>query len=203
MKPDPAPGLIPPGERARLLALARCTIRAFVLGHALPKADSRTPTQPLPRRGVFVSLHLAGRLRGCIGRTDSPDTLDSLVAACAVLAASRDPRFPPVQVHELDALQIELSILATAEVLPAADVLRCLEPGVHGAAVSLGGARGLLLPQVASQYRWSAHRFLEETCRKAGLPAEAWRNPEVRIELFTAEVFSESEYPASPAAAAG
>jgi AmmeMemoRadiSam system protein A len=201
MRPEAAPGLIPAGERVRLLALARGTIRAFVLEQRLPETPSAASLSPLPRRGAFVSLHLAGSLRGCIGRTDSPEPLDSLVAACAVLAASRDPRFPPVQIHEVDALEIELSILAPPEVLTPAEVLGRLEPGVHGAAVSLGGSRGLLLPQVASQFRWTAQRFLEETCRKAGLPAEAWRDPEVRIELFTAEVFSESQYPASPAAA--
>lgn len=203
MRPEAVPGSIPPDERRRLLALARSAIRAWVAEQPLPDAVAPLHSPPLPRRGVFVSLHRAGRLRGCIGKTDSPEPLDSLVAACAVLAASRDPRFPPVQFHELDALEIELSILTPPEVLLPADVLGRLEPGVHGAAVSLGGARGLLLPQVASQYQWTAQRFLEETCRKAGLPAQAWRDPEVRIELFTAEVFSESGYPPSPAAAVG
>lgn len=203
MEPDTAPGMIPPDERRRLLALARSAVRAWVLEERLPEPAATAPPQSLPRRGVFVSLHIAGRLRGCIGRTDSTEPLDSLLPACAVLAASRDPRFPPVQIHEVDALEIELSILTPPEVVPPSDVLARLEPGVHGVAVSLAGARGLLLPQVASQYQWTAQRFLEETCRKAGLPAGAWRDPEVRIELFTAEVFSESEYPASPAPAVG
>jgi AMMECR1 domain-containing protein len=74
-----------------------------------------------------------------------------------------------------------------------------MTPGIHGATISLSGLRGLLLPQVAAEYGWGAQRFLEETCRKAGLPAQAWRDPEVRIELFTAEVFSESQYPAAAA----
>ena len=203
MKPEAAPALIPDGERIRLLALARFTIRAFVFAQSLPASAPQSPHSPLPRRGAFVTLHLSGRLRGCIGRTDSSEPLDSLVAACAVLSASRDPRFPPVQAHEVDALEIELSILTPPELASAAEVLSRLQPGVHGAAISLGAARGLLLPQVASQFRWAAQRFLEETCRKAGLSAQAWRDPEARIELFTAEVFSEAEYPASPAAASG
>ena len=202
MKRDAAAGLIPLEERRRLLALARGAIRAFVEVQRLPVGEGVSLRQPGQRRGAFVTLHIAGRLRGCIGRTDSPDTVESLVEVCAVLAASRDPRFPPVEIHELDMLEIELSILTPPVQLPASEVLSRLEPGVHGAAVSLGGSRGLLLPQVALQYGWSAHRFLEETCRKAGLPLHAWRDPEVRIELFTAEVFSEIEYRSGPAAAA-
>jgi AmmeMemoRadiSam system protein A len=202
MKRDAAAGLIPLEERRRLLALARGAIRAFAQMQRLPEGQSASLRQPGQRRGVFVSLHISGRLRGCIGRIDSPDSVESLVEVCAVLAASRDPRFPPVQIHELDMLEIELSILTPPEQLPASEVLGRLEPGVHGAAVSLGGSRGLLLPQVALQFGWSAQRFLEETCRKAGLPLQAWRDPEVRIELFTAEVFSEIEYPMGPAAPA-
>jgi AmmeMemoRadiSam system protein A len=188
-------------ERKRLLALARGAICSYVLEQRLP--EGAAPPQSGLRQGVFVTLHLAGRLRGCIGRPESSESLDSLVELCAVLAASRDPRFPPVQAHELDALDIELSILSPPEQLAAADVLARLEPGVHGAAVSCGAFRGLLLPQVALQYGWSAQRFLEETCRKAGLPAHAWRDPDVRIEIFTAEVFSESEFPPAPAEAVG
>ncbi|HBZ70263.1 MAG TPA: hypothetical protein DEP35_11230 [Deltaproteobacteria bacterium] len=201
MKPEFAPGFIPPDERARLLALARSSIRDFLLHQRAPEAAALP--KPGEHRGAFVTLHLAGRLRGCIGRMDSPDPLDTLVAVLAVLAASRDPRFPPLQPHELDAVEIELSILTPPETVPAADVLDRLQTGVHGVAVSLGGARGLLLPQVAPEQGWNAHRFLEETCRKAGLPPHAWRDPDARIELFTAEVFSEAEYPAGNANAAG
>ncbi|HUJ38901.1 MAG TPA: AmmeMemoRadiSam system protein A [Candidatus Acidoferrales bacterium] len=201
MNPDAVPAPLHPHERRRLLALARRSIRAFLQNSQLPPADSPAPP-PSSRRSAFVTLHVAGRLRGCIGRMDSPEPLDSLVAACAILAASRDPRFPPLHLREFAALQIELSILAPPVLAASSDVLDRLQPGVHGAAVTLGPARGLLLPQVAAQFRWSALRFLEETCRKAGLHPGAWRDPEVRIELFTAEVFSESEYPASPVASA-
>jgi len=199
--PEPTSRLTPPDERKRLLALARSAIRSYVLDRRLP--EGAAPPQSGQRQGVFVTLHSSGRLRGCIGRPESSDSLDSLVELCAVLAASRDPRFPPVQAHEVDALDIELSILSPPEPWPAPDVLARFEPGVHGVAISCAAFRGLLLPQVALQYGWSAQRFLEETCRKAGLPAQAWRDPDVRIEIFTAEVFSESEFPASPAEAVG
>jgi len=200
MKPEHVPARIPHGERARLLGLARRAIHSYVLDQNIPDSDEC----PIPgeRRGAFVTLHLARRLRGCIGRLDSLDPLDTLVAVCAVLAASRDPRFPPVQRHELDALEIEISLLTPPEAVTAAEALARFEVGVHGLAVTLDISRGLLLPQVAAEQGWNALRFLQETCRKAGLPPDAWRDPETRIELFTAEVFSEAQHPAdSPAAA--
>lgn len=181
--------------------MARRAIREYVLENRTPEAAPSPP--PGERRGAFVTLHTGGRLRGCIGRLDSPDPVETLVAVCAVLAASRDPRFPPVQPRELVELEIEISILGPPEVVPAAEVLNRIEIGVHGVAITLGGHRGLLLPQVAPELGWNALRLLEETCHKAGLPSQAWRDPEARIELFTAEVFSEAEIPARPAQTAG
>ena len=181
-------------ERKRLLAVARGAIQDFVLHERLPEAPPSGAGQA--RRGAFATLRLARRLRGCMGRPESSEPLETLVAVCAVLAASRDPRFPAVTVQESEALEIELSILTPPQSFPAEEALARILPGVHGISVSLRGMRGLLLPQVASEQHWGAQRFLEETCRKAGLPAHAWRDPELRIELFTAEVFSESEFTA-------
>jgi len=200
MKPDLASALIPREARERLLALARRAIREYVLENRTP--DLLPSRQPGERRGAFVTLHIGGRLRGCIGRLDSPDPSETLVAVCAVLAATRDPRFPPIHAHELNALEIEISILAPPEIVPAGEVLNRLEIGVHGVAITLEGHRGLLLPQVAPEQGWNALRLLEETCRKAGLSSQAWRDPAARIELFTAEIFSEAEIPARPANAA-
>ena len=190
--------MIPSDERRRLLALARQAIQASVQKQVLQ--DESPGRGGGARRGAFVTLHRGGRLRGCIGRPESADPLESLVASCAVLAASRDPRFPPVRADEIQELEIEISILSLPEEVPSAEVLERMKPGVHGATVRLGGSRGLLLPQVADEYGWGAQRFLEETCRKAGLRAQAWQDSEAHIELFTAEVFSESEYPALPCA---
>lgn len=128
-----------------------------------------------------------------MGRPESSEALETLVEVCAVLAASRDPRFPAVKPEEMEALEIELSILTPPESVQPEEALARIVPGVHGIAVSLRGTRGLLLPQVATEQGWGAQRFLEETCRKAGLPENAWRDAEARVELFTAEVFSESE----------
>jgi AmmeMemoRadiSam system protein A len=181
-----------PAERRRLLGVARSAICEYVLRDRLPEPVS--PGIHDVRRGAFATLRQAGRLRGCMGRPDSTEPLDTLVAVCAVLAATRDPRFSPVRPEEVAALGIELSILAPAWTVPAEAALEQIVPGVHGLVVARGALRGLLLPQVATEQRWGALRFLEETCRKAGLPAQAWRDEETRIELFTAEVFSESEY---------
>ena len=185
--------MIPPEERRRLLALARGAIHNFVRDEALPGEPFGAAGRE--RKGVFVTIHHRGKLRGCIGRTDSTESLESLVATCAVLAASRDPRFSPVQAGEVEELELEISLLTPPEEVAAERVLDALTPGIHGVSVRQGGSRGLLLPQVAAEHRWDARRFLEETCRKAGLPSRAWCDRATCIELFTAEVFSERENP--------
>jgi AmmeMemoRadiSam system protein A len=173
-----------------LLALARQAICEFVLNARFPETS---PSREGCRRcGAFVTLHVAGRLRGCIGRPESPDPLDATIAECAILAATRDARFAALQPQDLENLHIEISVLSPPEDVPAADVIDRLAPGTHGVTLSQGAFRGLLLPQVAAERGWDAQRFLEETCRKAGLPRHAWRDPETHIELFTAEVFSET-----------
>jgi hypothetical protein len=111
-----------------------------------------------------------------------------VVAHCAKAAALEDPRFKPVRAEEVAEIEIELSILS-----PLQDTtLEKIEAGKHGLVVSRGWQRGVLLPQVATEFKWQAARFLEETCVKAGLEREAWQDPHTRIQAFTAEVFSES-----------
>jgi uncharacterized protein len=145
--------------------------------------------------GAFVTLHLVGkhggsRLRGCIGQLPGQDPLIEVVAHCARLAALEDPRFPPVAPEELPEIQIEISVLSLPQDITPQDIV----PGKHGLLVSRGWERGVLLPQVATQFGWSGLRFLEETCVKAGLPPNAWNDPATRVQAFTAEVFSEAEF---------
>jgi AmmeMemoRadiSam system protein A len=140
--------------------------------------------------GAFVTLHREGRLRGCIGQIGSPQPTGPLVAYCSRAAAREDPRFQPVQAHELAEIEIELSILSPLRPVSPEQI----EIGTHGLMITSGAKRGVLLPQVAVQYRWSAGRFLEETCAKAGLNRDAWRGGAVRVEAFTADVFSESRF---------
>ena len=113
--------------------------------------------------------------------------LGHTIAHCAVAAATSDPRFPPVTPGELDELHIELSLLGELEPVSA---LEHIAVGVHGLVVEFGWRRGLLLPQVASERQWNAERFVIETCRKAGLPADAWQQG-AAIFRFSAEVFAE------------
>src|SRR5262249_33085078 len=135
------------------------------------------------------TLHRLGELRGCIGHLEPDQLLPDQIVACAIAACSRDPRFPPVKSHELAELAIELSILGRREVVASADEV---EVGRHGLLIERGWKRGLLLPQVAAERKWNGRTFLEETCRKAGLPIDAWLDGAV-VWRFEAEVFSENE----------
>jgi hypothetical protein len=115
--------------------------------------------------------------------------LTQVVAHCARAAALEDPRFDPVSPDELDGIEIEISVLSPLKTIAPAEI----EAGKHGLMVSHAGQRGVLLPQVATELDWGAERFLEETCVKAGLGRDAWKDPATRICAFTAEVFSESD----------
>ena len=179
---------LPSDDRRALLVLARQAIVAASSAASPPEIFPRL-AQIKGAPGVFVSLHCHGRLRGCIGRLDAGDALAVTVASCAVSAALDDPRFPPVARDELAALEIEISVLSSFQEIRPHQV----QAGLHGLLVSRGRLRGLLLPQVAVQFRWSAETFLEETCMKAGLERDAWKDASTRIEAFTAEVFSEKE----------
>jgi len=139
--------------------------------------------------GAFVTLRRRGQLRGCIGEIDSKESLVKVINRCARAAALEDPRFGPVRPDELAEIKIEISILAT----PRESKPEKVEPGKHGLIVSRGYLRGVLLPQVATERGWNAQRFLEETCIKAGLEQDAWRDRATRIEVFTAEVFGETD----------
>lgn len=136
--------------------------------------------------GAFVTLHRAGELRGCIGHVEASDPLYQTVYECAVSAALHDPRFEPVTAEEVATLHIEISALSPLTGAAPNDI----QIGVHGIMVSLGARRGLLLPQVAAERNWDVARFLEQTCIKAGLAADAWQRG-ARIQTFTAQVFSE------------
>jgi AmmeMemoRadiSam system protein A len=174
-------------EKHLLLEVAR---RALTAGVERRESIPDFPDDEVLRQpgGAFVTLHLRGRLRGCVGQLPSKDPLIEVVAHCAKAAALEDPRFKPVRAEEVAEIEIELSILS-----PLQDTtLEKIEAGKHGLVVSRGWQRGVLLPQVATEFKWQAARFLEETCVKAGLEREAWQDPHTRIQAFTAEVFSDS-----------
>lgn len=158
-------------------------------------AESRRTLDDLPQHeslmhpaGAFVTLRRRGRLRGCVGQFRSSLPLISVVAQCARAAALDDPRFSPVRPGELAEIEIELTVLSSTEDIEPGRI----EAGKHGLIVSKDLKRGVLLPQVAREFRWTARRFLEETCLKAGFDRDAWKDPSTRIQAFSADAFSES-----------
>jgi len=175
-------------ERLFLLDVARRALIAAVEGGKALEVSSRD----LGRgecAGAFVTLRLRTRLRGCIGQIGTKQSTVEIVAYSARAAALEDPRFDPVRSDELRDIEIELSVLSIPERIDP----RQIEAGKHGLIVSRGWQRGVLLPQVAVEQRWESLRFLEETCVKAGLERDAWKQAETLILAFTADVFSESE----------
>jgi len=174
-------------EREELLRVARRTLEHHLQTGHTPVFDT-AHTALMERSGAFVSLHDSqGLLRGCIGTFEADAPLLETVSRMAVAAATRDPRFPPVKPDELDRLHVEISVLSPRRPVSVEDVV----VGRDGVHVQRGAARGVLLPQVATSAGWDRETFLAHTCRKAGLPADAWRSPETRVEVFTAEVFAE------------
>ncbi len=173
-------------DKAELLRLAREALTEFVLRGGV--IGDRTGRARLAGpRGAFVTLRKAGELRGCIGYTEPAAPLGRTVIQAAVLAASEDPRFPPVGAAELEAIRIEISVLTPPREIARAREVRV---GTHGLIVERDGRKGLLLPQVPVENGWDRETFLEQASLKAGLPPDAWRRG-ARLSVFEAIVFRE------------
>lgn len=172
-------------EKRALKDLVRLSIAS-----ALAQRDTEPPAPPtelLARElGAFVTLTLDGRLRGCIGNVLGSGPLWRTVWGMARAAAFEDPRFPPLTLREFEAVHVEISILGPVQPCPAPEQVVV---GRHGLIMSRGARQGLLLPQVPVEWGWNREQFLAQTCRKAGLPESAWRDPDTRIFWFEAEVF--------------
>jgi AmmeMemoRadiSam system protein A len=174
-------------DKQLLLHVARDSIEAHLNGKSATPVKTESPVL-CELRGAFVSLHRQGQLRGCIGYLEAVKPLLQTVREMAPAAAFHDPRFRPLQVSELDDLEIEISVLSPMRLIQSTDEI---EIGKHGLYIVNGYNRGLLLPQVATQYNWDRLPFLEQTCCKAGLPPDAWKDPHTKIYVFSAEVFAE------------
>jgi len=176
--------------RRDLLALARESLEAFFRGEPEPRlATDRAELFGL-QRALFVTLRRGGDLRGCIGTLAPDGDVARIVPRFARRAAFEDPRFPPLESSELPGCEIEISILSPPE--PVSDPEEIVV-GRDGLILEARGRSGLLLPQVATEWGFDREAFLGEVARKAGLPREAWRDPEAKIWRFSAEVFGESE----------
>ncbi|RME22426.1 MAG: AmmeMemoRadiSam system protein A [Deltaproteobacteria bacterium] len=182
-------GTLTTEQRKRLLEIARNTIaEQLERGSYTPQgSDDEALNRPC---GAFVTLHIDGQLRGCIGTFTSSRPLVQTVQEMAVSAAFRDPRFPPLTREELDRVDLEISVLSP---LRPVDDPEEIEVGRHGIYITRGFYSGVLLPQVATEYGWDRETFLDHTCLKAGLPPGCWRDPDTRIEVFEAEVFGEKD----------
>ncbi len=169
-----------------LVGIARRAISSVILEKRIPDFPA-FPEALSEHRGAFVSLYRAGTLRGCVGQVENPGPLADVVARSAIGAALHDSRFPPIDAQEIASLNIEISVLTAPERI----LVEAIVAGRHGLMVVRGSFRGLLLPQVATERKWSGQKLLEETCVKAGLARDAWRDPATEVFGFTAEVFSE------------
>jgi AmmeMemoRadiSam system protein A len=177
-----------PDEERSLLALARRAIE-----HYFETGETLRPAVDDPKfrdkRGAFVTLKVSGELRGCVGYPLPLKPLADAVAEMAVAAASQDFRFDPLTLEELTQTKIEISVLSLPE--PIQDPKK-VEVGRDGIIVSKGYNRGLLLPQVPLEHDWDRETYLRHGCLKAGLASDEWKKG-AKIEVFTAQVFSEPE----------
>lgn len=174
-------------DKKTLLELARQTIIARINRQPLPAPENPTPALNV-HSGCFVTIKRQGQLRGCIGNFISQQPLWQTVQEMAVSAATGDPRFQPMQVSELADFSLEISALSPLQKIR--DISE-IQVGIHGIYIVKGAARGVLLPQVATDYNWDLDTFLRQTCRKAGLPDNAWQTG-ADIYIFSADVFGET-----------
>lgn len=180
-------------EEGRLaVRLARGALTGYI--------EKRKITQPqgLPavfeeKRGVFVTLHEDGDLRGCIGYPQPIMPLGRAIVDSAINAGCRDPRFPSVRPAELGRIEMEVTILTSPEAYtePREKLPELVVIGRDGLIVTRGPFSGLLLPQVAPEWGFDSQEFLSQTCVKAGLPPESWRDEETEVSHFQAQIFAE------------
>jgi len=168
---------------ARQVILAKC--QNSKLGLEVPKA-----TILHEKRGAFVTLNKHDQLRGCLGFVEGFKPLYQTITEMAEAAAFEDPRFPKVQLNEVEDLKIEISVLTPLDLIQDIDQIKV---GIHGLLIKKGNYQGLLLPQVATHYNWDRYTFLNQTCLKAGLQIDSWRDSNVEIYIFSAQIFSESD----------
>jgi len=172
-------------EKKTLHDIAHTVIWNKVAGKPVPEFHVKSG-RLTELRGAFVTITKKGTLRGCIGHIRALLPLYKTIEEMAAAAAFDDPRFPPITKNELKDLEIEISVLTPFKQIT--DVKE-IEVGKHGIYIEKGFYSGLLLPQVATEYRWDRDTFLEHTCRKAGLPPDAWKDKDTRIYIFSADIF--------------
>jgi len=177
-------------QQVKVLTLARKTIaEKLEKDKGIYEPDFSDPVFA-EQCGAFVTLHIRGQLRGCIGYIQGVKNIPDTVRDMAAASAFKDPRFMPLSRDEYDMIDIEVSVLSPIEEV--GDVSEIVT-GRDGIIITRGHNTGLLLPQVATEQGWDLETFLENTCYKAGLPGNTWKMDDVKIEKFSAQVFGEKE----------
>lgn len=172
-------------EKKELLNLAKQAVELYVREGKIINYHSDNP-RFWEEKGVFVTIKKRGQLRGCIGFIEPVLPLYIAIIRCALLAATEDPRFSPVEEKELKSLEYEISVLTPPRKI---DNPREIVVGRHGLIISMEGKKGVLLPQVPIEEGWDRETFLEQVCLKAGLPPNAWRSAKAELYVFEALVF--------------
>jgi len=174
-------------EKRELLQIAKKTIESYIKKGKVPEFNVKTERLK-EVQGAFVTLHIGERLRGCIGNIVGVKPLWETVRDMAVEASTKDPRFPPVSKDELSKIKIEISVLTPPKKVAHDEIVI----GRDGVIVKSGFRQGVYLPQVATETGWTKEEFLSSLCRhKAGLPADAWKEPGTELFIFQADVFPE------------
>lgn len=183
---------ITPEDGRLLVRAARRTVAEF-LGRGRTARDPELETRFSAKSGVFVTLNGPSGLRGCIGYPLPDKELHSALRDAAISAATRDTRFPPLRPDEMGDVTFEVTVLTPPERMTGSpeEYLAQIKIGRDGLIVRNGFYSGLLLPQVPAEYGWSQREFLENTCQKAGLPSDCWKEPDTEVEKFQGMVFKE------------
>lgn len=179
---------LPPESQRKLIELSRQVLEDCVRRIDRQKEQIDDPYLQSREYGAFVSLHNKEELRGCIGNCTPKSPLFETVTEMTEAAASRDPRVKPVSKKETAEIRIDITVLSP---LGFVDDPLALEIGQHGLYIAAGKKRGVLLPQVATQYGWDMKTFLEQTCLKAGLQKNAWKESHTQVSSFTALIIEE------------
>ena len=185
-------------EGKMLVQLARLAATRYLKSNEIIKPPQDAPERLLRKSGVFITLNAtkpANELRGCIGFPYPEEPLLNATIKAAIYAATDDPRFPPVSLKELEgSIVVELTALTEPQALKVHDrksLPELIRVGRHGLIVARGGNSGLLLPQVATEWKWDSSEFLMNCCLKAGLPPDSWLLDGVEVKVFEGEIFEE------------
>ncbi len=178
-------------DKKKLLHIARTTIEEFVIEKSTPEIDTQNFSKILfEHAGAFVTLHIDGELRGCIGRFNPDAPLYKVVQDMAISAATNDYRFNAVAPEELSKINIEISVLTPMQKIVSIDEIKL---GRHGIYIKQGYNTGTFLPQVATNTGWNLEEFLGHCARdKARIGWDGWQNAD--IYTYEAIIFDEKDF---------